>query len=200
MWREVPWTAFDLETTGLDPSTDAILSIGLVDIDGGRIRLGTTWPTLVRPPPGTVFRAEPIRVHGILPRDVAAAPLLGDVLPKLLHRLAGRVPIAHMGLDLDAHFLDRALRTTFGIGFATPLLDTARLADRLDDIPELRFRGPGAARSSRLTDLAVRFGIPVEREHDALADALVCAQLFLVLATRLEGLGRATGSRLLKAM
>lgn len=43
--------------------------------------------------------------------------------------------------------------------------------------------------SLRLSDLAERYGVPVARTHHALSDAFTTAQLFLVLATRLEQLG-----------
>ena len=48
-------------------------------------------------------------------------------------------------------------------------------------MPEGRRAAPGYA----LTQTAERFGVPVSDPHDALDDALVTAQLFLVLAGRL---------------
>jgi DNA polymerase III epsilon subunit-like protein len=51
-------------------------------------------------------------------------------------------------------------------------------------------RRPGT--SLRLADLARAHGLPVHPEHDPLHDALTTAQLFLALATRLEGHGRGT--------
>jgi DNA polymerase III epsilon subunit-like protein len=47
-------------------------------------------------------------------------------------------------------------------------------------------------RRRREADLANANGLPVHREHDPLHDALTTAQLFLVLATRLERHGLAT--------
>ncbi|MGZ4146435.1 MAG: hypothetical protein ACXVPL_01905, partial [Actinomycetota bacterium] len=43
-----------------------------------------------------------------------------------------------------------------------------------------------------LTAAAERFGVPVASPHDALDDALVAAQLFLVVAARLERAGAGT--------
>jgi DNA polymerase-3 subunit epsilon len=51
-------------------------------------------------------------------------------------------------------------------------------------------RAPAGARRARgyaLTQTADRFGVPVSDPHDALDDALVTAQLFLVLAARMPG-------------
>lgn len=195
-WRLASWTALDLETTGLDASRDAIVAVGLVDIEGGRIRLDTAWQTLVRPPAGTEFRAESVRVHGLTPERVAAAPEIGEVLPTLMGRLAGRIPIGHKALDFDAAFVTRALQQAYGIPFAGPLLDTARLGEHLGSrVLHLRY----GAVSTRLADLARQYGLCVYREHDALADALTCAQLFLVMATRMEALGSARASQIVGA-
>jgi DNA polymerase-3 subunit epsilon len=195
-WRMARWTALDLETTGLDPRTDAILSIGLVDIEGGRVLLDTAWNSLVRPPPGAVFRPESVLVHGLTPDSLVDAPAQAEILPALVARLRGRVVIAHSGQEFDGPLLDRAFREGCGEPFPGPLLDTARLAHHLHDqaVPGKAPAGP----SVRLADLAARHGVPSGRAHDALDDALTCAQVFLVLATHMEALGHGSAARLLK--
>jgi DNA polymerase III epsilon subunit-like protein len=54
-------------------------------------------------------------------------------------------------------------------------------------------------RRRREADLANANGLPVHREHDPLHDAITTAQLFLVLATRLERHGLATLGQLRRA-
>jgi DNA polymerase III subunit epsilon len=44
----------------------------------------------------------------------------------------------------------------------------------------------------RLEAAAARFGVPVEEAHHALDDALMTAELFLVIATKLEARGYGT--------
>jgi DNA polymerase-3 subunit epsilon len=68
----------DLETTGLDPRTDEILEIGILD-DTGNVLLDS----LVRPErhrrwPGAVA------IHGIAPEDVADAPTLDELRPRII--------------------------------------------------------------------------------------------------------------------
>ena len=48
-WDAVTYWALDLETGGLDPRSDPILSVGMVPIRAGGIRLGEAWSSLVRP-------------------------------------------------------------------------------------------------------------------------------------------------------
>ncbi|MCI4355500.1 MAG: hypothetical protein L3K06_09090, partial [Thermoplasmata archaeon] len=50
--------------------------------------------------------------------------------------------------------------------------------------------GPAASRTQpgyALSSTAERFGVPVANAHDALDDALVTAQLFISLVTKLPG-------------
>ena len=62
-WRLARFVVVDLETTGLDPRRDEVLSFAAVPIDGGRIIAGATVSGLVRPdvaPP-----ASSIEIHGL---------------------------------------------------------------------------------------------------------------------------------------
>ena len=38
-WREAAYSVIDLETTGLDPSSDEIISFATVTVSGGKVRL-----------------------------------------------------------------------------------------------------------------------------------------------------------------
>jgi DNA polymerase-3 subunit epsilon len=49
-----------------------------------------------------------------------------------------------------------------------------------------------------LSSAAERYGVPVANAHEALDDAMVTAQLFLVLATRLEERGFASAKSFLR--
>jgi DNA polymerase-3 subunit epsilon len=133
-------------------------------------------------PPVAIIPAESIRVHGIRPQELADAPELEVVADELIRALEGRTLVAH-AKSIELAFLERIYRDR---GRRPPrraidVLDlAAALADRRDE-PQLQ--------SQRLAFVADRFGVPVSRTHHAFDDALVTAQLFLVLATELEGLG-----------
>ena len=175
--RAIEFAALDLETTGLDTETDAILSIGLIPVRDLRIELGGAWHCVVRPD-----RAIPERsavLHHITDDQAAAGMPLEQALPLLLARLAGRVLVVHHA-RIEQGFLDRACRRLYGAGFLLPCIDTQQLARR-----ELERRNlPIAARDLRLDECRQRHGLPRYPPHDALSDALACAELFLVHLAR----------------
>lgn len=194
-WRAATYTVLDLETTGLDPASDAIVAAGGLRVVGGRAQMASAFRMLVRPE-----RAVPsvaVRIHGLLPQELEAAPTLATQLQVLASRIAGDVLVVHMAA-VDLAFLDAALRRIWGCPLPAVVLDTARMAAWLERRLRLA-RPPGHRRSWRLADLARANGLPVHPEHDPLYDALTTAQLFLVLATRLERHGLATLGRLRRA-
>jgi DNA polymerase-3 subunit epsilon len=110
----------------------------------------------------------------------------------LLDRTVGDVLVVHVA-EVDQAFLDAAMRRLWSCPLNATVLDTARMAAALNRRLHLA-RPPGRrpGTSLRLADLARAHGLPVHPEHDPLHDALTTAQLFLALATRLEGHGRST--------
>jgi DNA polymerase-3 subunit epsilon len=191
-WRAATYTVLDLETTGLDPARDAIVAAGGLRVVGGRVQAASAFRMLARPdlpvPPAA------IRVHGLLPQELEAAPPLIAQLQALASRIAGDVLVVHVAA-VDLAFLDAALRRTWGCPLPAVVLDTARMAAWLERRLRLA-RPPGRHRSWRLADLARVNGLPVHPAHDPLHDALTTAQLFLVLATRLERHGLSTLAQL----
>jgi DNA polymerase III subunit epsilon len=185
-WRQVTYTVLDLETTGLDPTTDAIVAAGGLRVIGGRAAAATAFRLLVRP--DREVSSTAIRIHGLLPGELAAAPPLAEQLTTLLDRTADDVLVVHVA-QVDQAFLDAAMRRIWGCPLNATVLDTARMAAALNRRLHLA-RPPGT--SLRLADLARAHGLPVHPEHDPLHDALTTAQLFLALATRLERHGRGT--------
>jgi DNA polymerase III subunit epsilon len=189
-WRQVTYTVLDLETTGLDPTSDAIVAAGGLRVIGGRAAAATAFRLLVRP--DRDVPADAIRIHGLLPGELEAAPPLAEQLAALLDRTLGDVLVVHVA-EVDQAFLDAAMRRNWGCPLNATVLDTARMAAALNR--RLQLARPPARRpgtSLRLADLARAHGLPVHPEHDPLHDALTTAQLFLALATRLERHGRGT--------
>lgn len=180
--REVFYTAFDLETTGLDPRADAILSIGAVRLLGDRI-LPETFEALVDP--GRPIPRASSLVHGITSEMVRGKPKVEEVLAAFFRFQEGSLLLAHNGA-FDLAFLEREGKKV-GLEFPGPLLDTLLLG-------QLLF-GEGLG----LEALAHRFGVPVLGRHTALSDALITAGVFARMIPLLEAQGLSTPFHALKA-
>lgn len=177
--REATIVALDLETTGLDPRKDSILSVGLVNIEGMSIRLGTAWHQVVQVE--HAIAEESVVIHEITDDQAAAGRPLSEVLPELLHRLAGRVMLAHYK-NIEQNFIDAACRRLYGAPFVIPTIDTLALAARVFE----RRNHTVQTGDLRLFNLRPRYNLPRYKAHNALSDALATAELFLAMAAEMD--------------
>jgi len=176
-WREADFCVIDIETTGLDPADDEIISFAALHIARGRLRLDDALYRLVRPRrmPGQ----ETIVIHGLRSAELVDAAPFAETLDGLLEALTGRAMVAHVA-SIEEGFLGAAFRDS-GIRLINPIVDTAALAAEL-----FRLRERVPPRSLGLAPLADALGLPVHRPHEADGDALTTAQVFLALATHLD--------------
>jgi DNA polymerase-3 subunit epsilon len=171
--------ALDLETTGLDPQHDSILSIGLVNIDRMQIDLSTALHQMVRT--DSAIPEESAVIHGITDDQSARGSRLEDLVVDLLPRLAGRVLLAHYA-NIERQFLDAACRKIYGTPFLAPFIDTLELGRRLLE------RRNEVIRSGdlRLFNLRRSFNLPRYAAHNALNDAIATAELFLAIVAEMD--------------
>jgi len=169
--------ALDFETTGLDLDRDHVIAYGAVPIDDGRVRVGAACSQLIRPPRPPSVRSQTI--HLLREVDLAEAPETRQAASGLRATLANRFLVAWYA-DVEIAFL----RRLFGGSerqWRRRVIDVRDMAIVIDGAPA----GARRARGYALTHTAERFGVPVSDPHDALDDALVTAQLFLVLAAHM---------------
>jgi DNA polymerase-3 subunit epsilon len=177
----LPLLSLDLETTGLEVTTDRMVSAGAVCMVGGRLFLADVLDMLVDP--GIPIPAAATRIHGIDRAMLQGAPPPSVAVDRLTALAAGRVVVGHnIGFDL-AVLRAEAARTGHPVpGWLAPgglVLDTLRLAARLDpDRPELD-----------LEAIASRYGIAVSGRHTALGDALLTGRVFAAMIPRLAEMG-----------
>ena len=189
-WRQAAWCVLDFELTGLDPHEDEIISFGAIPIDDGRLQLQGSVSGLVRP--AREVSEASVRVHGIRMADLARAPLVTEALDPLLRAISGRVLVAHTAA-VERTFLGRALRDR-GVRLRGPVVDTEVLGCLW-----LHQRDGELRRRLSLGELASALGLPADRPHVALGDALTTAQVFIVLATHLDALHAETVGSLARA-
>jgi DNA polymerase-3 subunit epsilon len=181
-WDSVTYWALDLETGGLDPRTDPVLSVGMVPIRQGSIRLGESFSSLVRPQAETgSIDPDSMRAHHLLPGDVREAPPLAEVLREVDRRLQEGALLVHQAA-LDVPFLRRAYKRA-GLRWPSPaVVDTVVLL--LKAARRARFVDPDAPEHEPELNLSKArrvLGLPDYGAHDALTDAVSAAELFLVL-------------------
>jgi DNA polymerase-3 subunit epsilon len=171
--------AVDLETTGLSPARDQVLAVGWVPVDGLRIDLSGAQRHVVR-------RDDPggaVTVHGLTHDDLEEGRPLADVLAELRRALAGRVLLAHH-VPFELAFLDAAFRSVGERPALPPAVCTLDLQRRL-----LTRHGEVRTGDLRLWRARERHGLPVTAAHDALGDALACAELYLAQTAELGASG-----------
>ncbi len=174
-WRRVDFVALDFETTGTDPNRHEILSVGMVELRDGCIRLDSARHYLVAPD-GSVPERSAV-IHQLTDDELAEGRPLKEVLPEVLGRLAGRVLLCHHAA-VETGFLDAACRRLYGAAFITLVTDTEWLIGRWL-LQRNQSLAPGAL---RLHALRERFNLPRYKAHDALIDALATAELFCAFA------------------
>ena len=184
---DLTYTAFDTETTGLDPSAgDEIIQIGAVRIVNGRLLRHESFEQLIDP--CRRLRAESIAIHGITAEMLAGKPTIDRILPKFFKFGEDTVLVAH-NAAFDMRFLQLKEAST-GVQFTQPVLDTLLLSAVVHPNQE----------SHQLEAIAERLGITIIGRHTALGDAIVTGEVFLRMIPLLNAMGIKTlGDALLAA-
>lgn len=167
--------SLDVETSGLDPKRDQLLSIGSVVLAQGQIRLDGASHLFVQ---SDALDRRSAVIHHILPEMLQNGVSLDDAMMQLFSQLTGRVALAH-GSTVERRFIDHYLADRFGLPPLPQLwLDTLHIEKRYARLqgfeqPDLRL---AAVRDAQ--------GLPAYPAHIALTDAVACAELLLVQAHR----------------
>ncbi|MEY6435548.1 exonuclease domain-containing protein [Corynebacterium pseudotuberculosis] len=169
--------AVDMETTALLPTEGKILSIGWVPIEDGRVQLADAGHVFIRPENlehDSVGNSAAL--HNITDTMLAEGESEHSAMEMLLSSLRGRVLLAHFA-PIELRFGDAACRRHFGAPLRVPYVDTMELERRHMERMGTYPRGEDL----RLARVRKRYGLPHYRSHNALTDALACAELYLAL-------------------
>jgi DNA polymerase-3 subunit epsilon len=173
---ELTYTAFDTETTGLDPAGgDEIIQIGAARIVNGRLLKNEYFDQLVDPK--RPLSPESIAIHGITEDMLEGKPAISQVLPAFHAFCEDTVLVGH-NAAFDMRFLQLKEQAT-GVVFAQPVLDTLLLSPVIHPTQE----------SHKLEAIAERFGVPIVGRHSALGDTMVTAEVFLKMIPLLAQMG-----------
>ncbi|MEW8540259.1 MAG: exonuclease domain-containing protein [Candidatus Thiodiazotropha endolucinida] len=176
--QQLSIVSLDLETTGLDPHKDKILSFGLVEMNHMTIKLETARHQLI-----TIDEEIPEEsavIHQITDDQAATGVSIHDALQELLHHMAGKVMLVHYSA-IEQRFISAACEKLFGAPFVIPIIDTLVLAQRIFEHRNHTIQ-PG---DLRLFNLRPRYNLPNYKAHNALSDAVATAELFLAMASEM---------------
>jgi DNA polymerase III epsilon subunit family exonuclease len=159
-----PFVVFDVETTSRDVKQGALVEIGAVKIEKGKIT--DKWSTLVNPGTPIVGR----QLHGLTDADVKDGATPADAAKTFMDWAGDALLVGHnVGFDLG--FLEAASGQHIESGRYIDTLVLAREAYPDGDL--------------KLGDLAKFFALDVEPNHRALPDAEATAQLLIRLGNDL---------------
>ena len=156
------YVAVDLETTGLNPTTDAIIEIAAIRYSFGREQ--ARFQTLVNPQrqlTGTI-----VKLTGLTDAKLKRAPLISTVLPQFLHFLGSSLLVAH-NAKFDVSFIKNAAQR---IGIELDLHYTDTLYWSRTFLLN--------AENHKLETMAKNLGFTNDSAHRALSDAIVVAKSF----------------------
>lgn len=165
------FTAFDTETTGLDPRACRVVELGGVRFDSRGI--AARFNTLIDP--GVPMPAEVTRINGITDAMLSGQPKADAALADFLRFSGNAVLVAH-NAPFDVSFINEELVRLGKPALKNRVVDTRVFArDMFPGLPNYK-----------LQDLAARFGIKAIDAHRAEDDARVCMELFLVCLAELR--------------
>ncbi len=181
---EGEFVAFDIETTGLSITGDAITEIGAVILRGGEV--AETYSAYVNP--GRHIPENITKLTGISDDTVADAPTIDIVLPEFLAFCGDRPLIAH-NANFDTGFIRNA-SSRLHIPFDNAYIDTLGMS---------RFINADLTRHT-LDAVAEHYGLGDFEHHRAFEDAKMCAMIFMKMAELLESEGVADVLGMVKQM
>lgn len=162
------YVVFDLETTGTNTISDAIIEISAVKVRNGEIT--DTFSTLVNPERSIPYYAT--AVNGITDEMVADAPDLKEALGAFLEFIEDDVLVGHNIQSFDLKFVCSETEKLFGRSMENDYIDTLYMARSC--LPQLKHH--------KLVDIADYFLISKEGAHRALNDCIMNQKCFEQLA------------------
>ena len=182
---DVRFIVLDSETTGLNPRTDRLITIGAVAVRAGEIVLEDSFDALLE----VAWNTSAVTVHGIT-RDEARGGLTEEeALERFLEYLRDGVIVGHhIGHDIGT--LDAGYDRGWGFQTMNRSLDTMDLTLHLERDGAFADRPP--IREFSLDALCDLFNVIPHDRHTASGDAFITAQVFLRLLKLAARHGRTT--------
>jgi DNA polymerase III subunit epsilon len=159
----------DVETSGLNLTRDRLIAIGAVAISNGRIDFADSFEVVLQQTASSSH--ENILIHGIGGSAQRNGVPPVEALLAFLEYLQSS-PLVAFHVTFDETMIRRALKQFLGLNFRHDWLDLAYVVPGLFPERSKQFRV--------LDQWLAHFGIQNPAPHNAVADAICTAQLFLI--------------------
>lgn len=170
-WHEGPWVSYDTETTGVEVSTDRIVTATVVAYTPGAGVVITEWLA----DPGIEIDPGATAVHGISTEHARghgrpAAEVVAEVADLLASLWTATVPLIAYNGAFDLDITDTELRRHHRrrLVVSGPMIDPLILDKQHD-----RYRRG----SRKLVDVCAHYRVRIGNAHDATEDALAAARV-----------------------
>jgi len=179
----VRFAVLDTETTGLNPRTDRIITIGAVAVQNGDIVIEDSFEALLKVSENT----SAVTVHGVTRDESRLGMDEPEALQRFLEYLRDGVIVGHhIGHDIAT--FDEALERHWGFRLFNRAVDTMNLALHFHKAGAFADRPP--IRRFTLDALCDTFGVIPHDRHTASGDAFLTALVFLRLRRMAMKYGR----------
>ena len=167
------FVAFDVETTGVDSSKDAITEIAAIKVVDGRIveTQEFTFQELVHPYKKSIPENVEM-ITGITNEMVKEARDIWEVFPDFAEFIGDNILVGYNCMSFDSKFLVRAGRLS-NLIINNEYYDVMKLAKRCKHKLD--------SSNMKLTDVAKSLGIVNPQAHRALSDAITTAKVYVEL-------------------
>lgn len=162
--KGLDFVSLDLETSGLNPSTAQIISIGAVKRVAGHT---TTFYRLVKLESGKKVPVDIARMTGLNNERLAAEGVLVKEALIDLQAFTKGLPIVGYNLLFDERFLQTAVIRTGIVQFNNKMVDVLPYVKTTDKFCD----------NYHLTTVLAKYGVKNEQPHNSLADATATMEL-----------------------
>lgn len=172
-FKNCRFVVFDTETTGLDPKSDRIISIGAIGLQGNCISVVDSFDHYLEQ---THFNKETVSIHGILKEGKKIKISEKAALEAFVNYLGNAVIVAHHAA-FDIAMINQGLKRMRLPKLKNKFLDTGILYKKLN---------ASSQQHIGLDALCTQFNITPHDRHTAAGDAFITALLFLKIVSRLK--------------
>ncbi|WP_223033393.1 3'-5' exonuclease [Hanstruepera marina] len=169
------FVVFDTETTGLNPKTDRILSIGTIAINNYAITVSDQLEIYLEQ---DIFNTETVKIHGLLKTGTSEKVTEETAITQFLNHINNAVLVAHH-VAFDIAMINACLKRMALPKLKNNIIDTGFLYRKT-------LTSVNQNSHYSLDELCEKFNIPLHDRHTASGDAYITAILFLKLVSFLK--------------